>query len=110
MEEKLLYTAREVAELLSISERSLYNALKAGKIECTRVGGRVLRFSRAQVNDYIAAETHPRTKLTDLERRLLQEARNVLDYPKDPIALARLATFVQKAEELKGEGDPRYPY
>ena len=42
MTERLSYTVKEAAQSLGISVPGLYNAIKAGRVECVKFGGRTL--------------------------------------------------------------------
>lgn len=50
--EKLLWSAREAAKALNISERTLYSRTQDGTISCVRLGGRRLYDPRA-LRDWI---------------------------------------------------------
>ena len=52
---KLLMTVKDLAELLSMSERTIYNKLSDGTwpIRPIRIGQRLLRFRLGDVRDYI---------------------------------------------------------
>ncbi len=47
--EKPLLTRRETADLLGVSEKTLFNWEKAGSIKSTRLG-RLVRFTREEIN------------------------------------------------------------
>jgi excisionase family DNA binding protein len=53
--EKLLITEREAAELLSVSERTLFNLRRAGEIDAVQLRGCV-RYSVAALQEYIAKQ------------------------------------------------------
>lgn len=40
MENFKLYTKKEVAEILGITERTVWNYIKAGKIKASKIGGK----------------------------------------------------------------------
>jgi putative molybdopterin biosynthesis protein len=46
-------TTKELAELLRIKERKVYDLAASGKVPCSRATGKLL-FSRAQINDWLA--------------------------------------------------------
>ena len=52
---KLLFTPREAAEALEISQKHLWNLTKAGAIKCVRLG-RSVRYSVAALEDWIAQQ------------------------------------------------------
>ena len=53
---RLLLTAREAAESLSISERKLWELTNCGVIKVVRIG-RSVRYSRAALEDFIAEQS-----------------------------------------------------
>ncbi len=66
-------TVREVAELLAVSIKTVYQLVKAGKLGAVRVG-RVVRIPRAGLDDYLAGRRtrpprQPSPKATRVESR-----------------------------------------
>lgn len=57
MSEKLL-SVKDVAEWLSVSERTIFNLIERGEIEGTRVGNR-WRFEPATIRAYLARQQSP---------------------------------------------------
>lgn len=51
--EKLLFTPREAAASLQISERQLWRLEKAGSIKSTRIGKRIVRFTPDSLKVFI---------------------------------------------------------
>ena len=70
---KLLLTAREAAECLSISEKTLWNyTVPRGSLRCVRIGRRVLYSVEAlrawmerQEERCLSSRAHPRPKLKE---------------------------------------------
>jgi excisionase family DNA binding protein len=64
--ERLLLTASEAAELLHISEKSLWNhtAPRGNQIPAVRFG-KTLRYSRAALEQWIAAQVNPSGQALD---------------------------------------------
>lgn len=60
-DDKLLLSSREASRLLSVSPRTLWQWRKTGCIPYVRVG-RVVRFSRAALEDWIARQSRPNDK------------------------------------------------
>lgn len=54
--ERLLLSSKEVAQMLGISERTLFTMTKDGRIDCVRIGS-AKRYSREQVDAFIARST-----------------------------------------------------
>jgi excisionase family DNA binding protein len=59
---KLLLTSREAAELLSISERTLWTLTKAGSIAVVKIGGSK-RYAISDLERFIANQTRHETNL-----------------------------------------------
>jgi excisionase family DNA binding protein len=59
---KMLLTSREAAELLSISERTLWTLTKAGSIAVVKIGGSK-RYAISDLERFIANQTHHETDL-----------------------------------------------
>ncbi len=59
---KMLLTSREAAELLSISERTLWTLTKTGSIAVVKIGGSK-RYSISDLERFIANQTHQETDL-----------------------------------------------
>lgn len=51
----LLMTLKDVAELLGVSLSTVRRAMDSGALQSTRPGPKVLRFTRAQVNAWLAS-------------------------------------------------------
>lgn len=45
-------TVKEAADILSVSERTVYNALRAGALKGVRIGGRLWRTKREWLEDF----------------------------------------------------------
>ena len=58
MESLKTYTTGEVAEILKVTQRSVYNYLKADQIKGIRVG-REYRFTEEAIKDFMAKGTDP---------------------------------------------------
>lgn len=54
MENKKLYTPDEIAEILSISRRTVYNYIHSSKLKATKIG-RGWRISEKHLNDFLEA-------------------------------------------------------
>lgn len=54
--EKLL-TVAEVCDILTCKQSFLYDAVQHGRIEHVRIGTQALRFTRRNVDDFIASRT-----------------------------------------------------
>lgn len=54
---KLLLTPREAARALSISERTLFNYEKAGKVKSVRLSNQTKRYTPAALQAFIEAAT-----------------------------------------------------
>jgi excisionase family DNA binding protein len=52
---KLLWTSREAAQALSISERTLWSLTHDGKIPCIRIG-RSVRYDPADIREWIECQ------------------------------------------------------
>lgn len=52
--EKLAYTARQAAQMLSICERTLWTLTNAGKIKALRIG-RAVRYSRSELVRFLTS-------------------------------------------------------
>ena len=58
---RLLWTSREAAQALSISERTLWSLTHDGKIPCVRIG-RAVRYDLADIRSWIESQktaNHP---------------------------------------------------
>lgn len=53
---RLYYTVKEVAELLSVHEKSVYRWTDRGHLKCVVVAGRTLRISQQQLDDFLATQ------------------------------------------------------
>ena len=51
-----MYTVQEAAEILGVSERTIYRALRSGHMSCHRLGVRTLRFTDEDVRSFVTAE------------------------------------------------------
>jgi excisionase family DNA binding protein len=51
----LLVDAREAARLLAVSPRTLYSLTRAGRLHAIPVGPRGIRYSRADLESFIAS-------------------------------------------------------
>ncbi len=57
---KKLYTVSESAEVLNISERTVWNLIKKGSLSTVRVGDKTVRVSLNAIDSFISAsETRP---------------------------------------------------
>jgi excisionase family DNA binding protein len=54
LEAPLLRTS-DIAEMLNVSERTVTNWARSGRIRCVRMPGGQWRFPRSSVRDYLAA-------------------------------------------------------
>lgn len=59
MQEIVMYTLKEVEGMLKVTRRTLYNYLKAGEIEATKVG-REWRVSREALQQFLLKRTNQR--------------------------------------------------
>lgn len=55
MKERTLLSAKETAAMLGVSQRTLYNLTRAGKLPAVRIGRRVL-YRPADVEAYITSQ------------------------------------------------------
>jgi excisionase family DNA binding protein len=62
----LLLNARDAAEALAVSERTLFTLTKAQKVPCVRLG-RSVRYSVKDLEDWIAGQTQGRLDQTPRE-------------------------------------------
>ena len=60
-------TTRELAELLRIKERKVYDLAASGKVPCSRATGKLL-FSRNQINAWLADNSSSRTPASPKQR------------------------------------------
>ena len=57
---KKLYTIPEAAEILTVSERTVWNLIKNKRISTVRLGGKTVRVSPQAIDSFISAsETVP---------------------------------------------------
>lgn len=62
MEPIKLYTIQEATEILGVSERTIYRALRSGHMSCHRLGVKALRFTEEDLRSFVTAEpAKPRT-------------------------------------------------
>lgn len=59
MQEIVMYTLKEVEGMLKVTRRTLYNYLKAGEINATKVG-REWRVSREALQEFLLKRTNQR--------------------------------------------------
>lgn len=52
MEEEVVYTPEQVAEMLKMSKDYVYDRVEDGKLKCYRLGSRI-RFSMRQVEEFL---------------------------------------------------------
>ncbi len=52
MTDQKLYTVKEVAELLRVTERTVYGKAKSGELPHRKIG-RVLRFTQGDIDAYL---------------------------------------------------------
>lgn len=55
--EALLLTTKQAAELLSISERTLWTLTNAGEVPCVHPAKRCVRYARHDLEDFIRRKT-----------------------------------------------------
>ena len=60
--EPMLWTARQTAEVLNVSERTLFTLTKAGKSPAVAIGERGIRYDPRDVRDWIEAAKRGRKK------------------------------------------------
>lgn len=60
-EEKILYRPKEVAQMLSVCQATVYSLIKYGKLECVMFGHSP-RISREQIDAYIRTNTKKGTQ------------------------------------------------
>ena len=58
---QLTYTVKEVQRILNVSRTTLWKLLKSGRLECLRIGRRVL-FTMSQLESFITQESERRTR------------------------------------------------
>jgi excisionase family DNA binding protein len=56
LNEKEFLTVKETAVLLSCSVRSIYSSIKAGQIKVTKLGDRLTRIKRSDIDDLFKAK------------------------------------------------------
>lgn len=61
MQEIVMYTLKEVEGMLKVTRRTLYNYLKAGEINATKVG-REWRVSREALQEFLLKRTNQRNE------------------------------------------------
>jgi excisionase family DNA binding protein len=61
-----LYTAEQVAELLSLKKKTIYGWAEQGRIPCYKIG-KALRFRESELREFIEASRIP---LTDSEMQI----------------------------------------
>ena len=73
MKPSKMYTAAEAAEILGVSERTIYRALKSGMMSCHRIGQKRLRFTEEDIASMVSAQPKktpapktPKPKITKL--------------------------------------------
>lgn len=49
------YTAEEVAEILKVTTESVRRWIRDGKLKSVKLGGRYLRISQADLDEYVAS-------------------------------------------------------
>lgn len=59
MQEIVMYTLKEVEGMLKVTRRTLYNYLKAGEINATKIG-REWRVSREALQEFLLKRTNQR--------------------------------------------------
>ena len=62
MDEKKALSTQEVAEVLHVSNSTIYNLVRAGELRAYKVG-RKMRFTERDVNDYIAQSQESQSQL-----------------------------------------------
>jgi excisionase family DNA binding protein len=53
--QRQMYSVKEIAIMLGLSERTIFRLMKAGKIQAVRIGGQ-WRIPRSEVEKYIKVE------------------------------------------------------
>lgn len=56
MEDKKVYTLDEVAEMLKITKRTLYNYVKTGELKAVKIG-KYWRVTRENIDNFLAKGT-----------------------------------------------------
>ena len=56
--EQILFTPKQAAAVLSLSQRTLWSLTARGELRATRVG-RCVRYSRAALEDFVNRQTEP---------------------------------------------------
>ena len=95
---RMFYTIEEAAELLQVHKNTLYNQIRAGKIDHYRVGNQIRITARELEKKLRVPAEDPEPVDTSLSFRTVDNAKrlaSVLDQSADPRTLQHLAELLR---------------